>query len=251
MSTRRFPSLTALLLLPILGSSTGCIDDFFNSLSQSSVIVDMFATTHGTPDSQGDLPERNGGQLVFANDQGWEVYLDDAYVTTTALSLHACNGERFDVEMYWGALAENIPEHGDYEVLGVGGVRATEGSYCSLLVEYGPSDGGMDNPDAVGSTVYLAGTAIKGEQMVEFVWKTELAIDVDVDISEVDGGDPFHVGDSEFVSKKLTVAKTYDRFFDGVDFAEVGSLAQADIDALLTDTLNHQTAAFIGTAKPN
>ena len=60
-----------------------------------------------------------------------------------------------------------------------------------------------------------------------------------------------HVGDSEFVSKKLTVAKTYDRFFDGVDFAEVGSLAQADIDALLTDTLNHQTAAFIGTAKPN
>jgi hypothetical protein len=108
----------------------------------------------------------------------------------------------------------------------------------------------MDVADAVGSTVYLAGTALKGDQMVEFVWKTELAIDVDVDISEIDDGAPFHVGNNEFVNKKLTVAKTYDRFFDGVDFADIDSLEQADIDALLTDTLSSQTAAFIGTAKP-
>jgi hypothetical protein len=248
MSLRRLPSLTALLLVPVLGASTGC--DFLDSLSESSVIVDMFATSHGTPDAAGELPERNGQQLVFANDMGWEVFLDEAYVTTTALSLHSCAGERFDVEMYWGALAESIPEHGDYEVLGVGGVRATEGSYCSLRVEYGPAEDGMAQPDAVGSTVYLAGTALKDDQMVEFVWKTELAIDVDVDLSEVDDGAPFRVGASEFVNKKLTVAKTYDRFFDGIDFADIGSLDQADVDALLTDTLDRQTAAFIGTAKP-
>lgn len=248
MSIRRFPALTALLLVPVLGSSAGC--DFLDSLSQSSVIVDMFATSHGTPDSQGELPDRNGPQLVFANDMGWEVYLDDAYVTTTALSLESCSGDRFDVEMYWGPLAEDIPAHGDYELHGVGGVRAMGGSYCSLVVQYGPSEVGMDNPDALGSTVYLAGTAIKDDQTIEFVWKTELAIDVDVDISEIDGGDPFHVGDNEFVSKKLTVAKTYDRFFDGIDFADIDSLGQADIDALLTDTLDQQTAAFVGTTKP-
>jgi hypothetical protein len=248
MSLRRLPLLPALLLAPVLAASTGC--EFLDSLGQSSVIVDVFATSHATPDADGQSPERNGPQLVFVNDMGWDVFLDSAYVTTAALSLHSCSGERFDVEMYWGALAEDIPAHGDYEVVGVGGVRATEGSYCSLAVEYGPAEDGMDVGDAVGSTVYLAGTALKGDQMVEFVWKTELAIDVDVDISEIDDGAPFHIGDSEFVNKKLTVAKTYDRFFDGVDFADIGSLEQADIDALLTDTLGSQTAAFIGTAKP-
>jgi hypothetical protein len=247
MSLRRLP-LTALLLVPVLGASTGC--DFLDSLGQSSVIVDMFATSHGTPDAEGLMPERNGQQLVFANDMGWDIFLDHAYVTTTALSLHSCSGERFDVEMYWGALAEDIPAHGDYEVLGVGGVRANEGSYCSLEVEYGPAEGGLDVAEAIGSTVYLAGTAVKGEQMVDFVWKTELAIAVDVDLAAIDGGEPFQIGDSEFVNKKLTVAKAYDRFFDGVDFAEIDSLGQADIDALLADTLSQQTAAFIGTAKP-
>lgn len=248
MSLRRLPSLTALLLVPVLGATTGC--DFLDSLGESSVIVDVFATSHGTPDSEGELPERNGDQLVFANDMGWDIFLDEAYVTTTALSLHSCSGERFDVEMYWGALAEDMPAHGDYEVLGVGGVRATEGSYCSLKVEYGPAESGMEAAGAAGSTVYLAGKALKDDQMIEFVWRTELAIDVDVDLSEVDGGEPFHVGDSEFVNKKLTVAKTYDRFFDGIDFADIDSLGQADIDALVTDTLSRQTGAFIGTAKP-
>ncbi len=251
MSTRRFPALTALLLVPVLGSSTGCLDEFLNSLGESSSIVDVFATSHATPDSQGEVPERNGEQLLFANDMGWEIFLDEAYVTTTALSLNACDGERFDVEMYWGALAENIPSHADYEVQGVGGVRATSGSYCSMLVEYGPSEAeGMG--DAVGSTVYLAGTAIKADQTIEFVWRTELAVDVDVDLSEVENGEPLHIGTGQtVVNKKLTIAKAYDRFFDGVDFAELDSFSQADVDALLTDTLHRQTAAFLGTAKPN
>lgn len=246
--TRRFPTLTALLLVPVLGSSSGC--EFLDSLTERSAIVDMFTTSHGTPNAEGQVPERNGEQLIFANDMGWEIYLNSAYVTTSALTLVSCAGDRFEVDMYWGALAEDIPEHGDYEALGVGGVRATSGNYCSVLVEYGPFDGeDMDDPAALGSTVFLSGAAVKGDQMVEFTWRTELALEVDVDISEIEAGSPFEIGKNEYVSKKLTVAKAYDGFFEGVDFAE--PLEQADVDALIGDTLQRKTAAFVGTAKPN
>ncbi|MFV8755855.1 hypothetical protein ACNOYE_35330 [Nannocystaceae bacterium ST9] len=234
--------------MPVLGASTGC--DFLDSLTESSAIVDVFATSHATPDAEGNMPERNGEQLVFANDMGWEIYLDEATVTTQSLSLESCDGERFDVEMYWGALAEAIPEHGDYEALGVGGVRASEGSYCSLIVGYGPSDPDDSSGVAAGSTVYLAGTAIKDDVMVEFAWRTELALDVDVDLGGVQDGEPFRIGSNENFSKKLTVAKAYDRFFDGVDFAAIDELGQADIDALVADTLSRQTVAFLGTGKP-
>lgn len=246
--TRRFSTLATLLLVPTLGLSSGC--EFLDSLTESSAIVDVFTTSHGTPDEQGQVPERNGEQLIFTNDMGWEIYLNAAYVTTSGLTLVACDGERFEVDLYWGAMAENIPEHGDYEALGIGGVRATSGSYCSMLVQYAPFDGDdMDEPAALGSTVYLAGTAIQGDQMVEFAWRSEVELEVDVDLAEIDGGNPFEIGKNEYVSKKLTVAKAYDSFFAGIDFAE--PLAQADVDALVTATLESETAAFEGTAKPN
>lgn len=246
--TRRISTLATLLLVPTLGLSSGC--EFLDSLTESSAIVDVFTTSHGTPNEQGQVPERNGEQLIFTNDMGWEIYLNAAYVTTSGVTLVSCAGERFEVDLYWGALAEDIPEHGDYEALGIGGVRATAGNYCSMLVEYAPFEGDdMDEPAALGSTVYLAGTAISGDQMVDFVWRSEVSLEVDVDLAELADGRPFEIGKNEYVSKKLTVAKAYDAFFAGVDFAE--PLAQADVDSLVTATLESGTAAFEGTAKPN
>lgn len=248
MSTPRLP-LAALVFAPTLALVSGC--DLFAALTETSAIVDVFTASHSTPDEQGELPEREGDQLVFTNDMGWEVFVDEAYVTTTAVTLQACDGERFDIEMYWGAFAENLPETGDLEVQGVGAVRANSGTYCSVLVEYGPFEGGdtpMDNPDAIGTTVYIAGKALKDGVIVPFTWKTSVALEVEVDISEVQQGKPFEIRKTEYVSKKLTVAKTYDRFFDGVDFDALGELGQDDIDSLLADTLTHHTQAFAGAS---
>jgi hypothetical protein len=185
------------------------------------------------------MPSHEGDQLVFANDMGWQVFVNEAFVTTSAVTLLSCDGERFDVEMYWGALAENLGITADAEIEGVGGVRADSGTYCELLVEYGPAD------EADGATVLLTGSAVRGDEHIDFTWRSELELDVQVDISDIENGGPFSISTDQHFSKKLTVSKTYNHLFDGVDFSQV--LDQADIDDLLADSLRHATVAFEGT----
>jgi hypothetical protein len=235
-------SLLAALLVPTLALASGC--DFIDQLTQHSGIVDVFTTSHGTPDEAGNMPANNGSQLVFANDMGWQVFVNEGYVTTTAVTLLACDGERYDVEMYWGALAENLGATADAEVEGVGGVRALSGTYCDILVEYGPAET-VDNPAAMGATVYLTGSAVRGDEHIDFTWRTDLELAVEVDISQIEKGGAFSISEDQRFSKKLTVSKTYNHLFDGVDFSE--ALEQADIDDLLADSLRDATVAFEGT----
>lgn len=239
--TRRISTLAA-LLVPTLALATGC--DFLDQLGQHTGIVDVFAASHGTPDEQGNLPTRNGEQLIFVNDMGWEVFVDEAYVTTAGVTLQACDGERFDIELYWGPLAENIGETADSELAGLGGVRADSGTYCELLVEFGPTAEEVANPDAVGTTVYLTGSALKDGQHIDFLWKTSIEVETEIDITTVEAGSPFRISEEQYFAKKLTVSKTYNRFFDGVDFAE--PLTQGDIDALVAASLKDGTIAKLG-----
>lgn len=231
--TRRI-SLLATILVPALALTSGC--DFLDELSQHSGIVDVFTTSHGSPDEQGNMPNRNGEQLVFTNDMGWQVFIDQAYVTTSAVSLVACDGERFDVEMYWGALSENLGETADKELEAAGGVRANSGTYCDLLVEYAPGE---------GATVLFTGSAVRGDEHVDFMWQSDIELEVEVDISDIEAGQPFSISKQQNFSKKLTVSKAYDHFFDGVDFAE--ALDQNEIEDLIADSLRSGTVAFEGT----
>ena len=245
-ASRRPLSLAAALLAPALALTSGC--DLLDQFGQSTAIVDVFATSYGSPDAEGNLPARSGTQLSFVNDMGWTVFINEAYVTTASVALRACDGDRFNVEMYWGALAEPVSDKGDYEVTGLGGARVNTGSYCQLTVEYAPLAVGTSAPAAEGTTVYIQGAAVKDDARVEFEWKTELALEVDVDLSEVAGGQPFRVREGQTVSEKLTVAKSYDSFFAGIDFAGAEDMSQADIDSLLIATLDQDTRAFPGTA---
>ncbi len=237
--TRHNPLLALALLVPTLTMGTGC--ELLDALNERSGIVDVFTTSHGTPDDEGNMPTHNGHQLVFTNDMGWDVFIDQAYVTTSAVTLLGCEGERFEVEMYWGALAEDLGATADTELEGVGGVRATSGDYCDLLVEYGPED-----PNAPETTVLLSGSAVMGDQHIDFTWRSDVSLEAKVDISDIEAGQPFSIAREQYVPKKLTVSKHYDHFFSGVDFSE--ELSQSDIDDLVTDSLRHSTVAFEGTA---
>jgi hypothetical protein len=240
--TRRIPSLSAALLVPTLALAGGC--DFIDQLTERSAIVDVFTTSHGTPDVEGNMPNRTDDQLIFTNDMGWQVFINDAYVTTSAVTLIACDGEHYDVEMYWGALAENVGETADTEVAGVGGVRANSGNYCEVIVAYAPAEDAEDAM-AMGSTVLFTGSAVKGDQHIDFTWRSDVELEVEVDISEIQAGAPFSIGRQEYFSKKLTISKSYNHFFEGIDFAE--PLSQADIESLIADSLREGTVAFEGT----
>lgn len=239
--TARISTLAA-LLVPTLALATGC--DLLDQLTQHTGIVDVFAASHGTPDEQGNLPTRNGEQLIFVNDMGWEIYVDEAYVVTAGVTLQACDGERFDVELYWGPLAEDIGQTADSETAGLGGVRANSGTYCEVLVEYAPMAEEVPNPAAAGTTVYMTGSALKDDQHIDFLWTSTVEVEAEVDITAIEAGKPFRISESQNFSKKLTVSKSYDSFFDGVDFAE--PLTQGDIDALIAASLRDGTIAKVG-----
>ena len=238
--TRRLPLFAALVSTLALG--TGC--DFLAQLSQHTGIVDVFTSSHGTPDEDGNLPARNGQQLIFSNDMGWQIFVDEAYVTTSGVTLQACDGERYDVELYWGPVAEDIAETADRERAGLGGVRANSGTYCQLLVEYAPTAEEVSNPDAVGTTVYMTGSALKDGQHIDFLWTSQVEVETEVDISKLENGTPFRISEEQHFSKKITISKSYDRFFDGVDFAE--ELSQGDVDALIAASLKDGTIAKPG-----
>lgn len=241
MSPKRRFSTILLAVVPTLVATTGC--QLFDVFTETSGVVDVFATSHGSPDDEGNVPDRNSNQIIFVNDMGWEVFIDEAVITTEGVSLERCDGaDNFDVELYWGALAEDLNAAPDFDVTGLGGVRVDSGDYCELLVSFGPGTEGE------GSTVYLAGSAINGDTHVDFVWQSNMAIEATVDISSVEGGKPFNISSSENFSKKLTITKDYTRFFSGVDFS--AELSQAEIDDLVIATLDEDTFAFPGTDAP-
>ena len=75
-----------------------------------------------------------------------------------------------------------------------------------------PAD--MDESEVDGLTVYLEGVAERGDERVPFEIAVEGQADVFVDLGSlrISGEEPFPV--------EVTVTKTYDRFFDGVDFSD-------------------------------
>jgi hypothetical protein len=239
--TRRVPSpaLALALLAPTLVLGSGC--ELLDQLQMRTGIVDVYAGSHATPDEQGNMPSSTSEQLILTNDMGWKVYVDEAYVTTAAVGLRACDGEHYDVELYWGPLSENMRETASGELGSLGGVRAESGNYCDVIVGYAPVADTSSSPDAVGTTVYLRGSAVKDGELVPFAWATALEVEVEIDISTLELGQPFRISREQHFAKKLSVSKSYSSFFAGVDFSD--PLSQADIDSLLVDSLSTGTVA--------
>ena len=97
-----------------------------------------------------------------------------------------------------------------------------------------------------GTTVYMQGGAtLGGDEFVQFELATPDTVVVELDISEIEGpGAPFNVAHREDFPKELLVSKTYDRFFDGIDF---DTYDPAAVEARLPDVLEGQTRVSEGT----
>src|SRR5690606_25576038 len=126
----------------------------------------------------------------------------------------------------------------DLDLLSFASVEVEASSYCGMTVEYGPfvSDAetarmyemGEDADKVRNSTYYFEGVARKGNVAVDFELVGNGTGSVDLDISTVMNGGPLKITADEAFPVELTLSKTYDRFFDGIDFADYDA---ADLDA--------------------
>jgi hypothetical protein len=233
--------LAGLITLP------GC--EFLENLQDiddDGSILSAFAAHHATP-KDGAFPPRNGPPQ-FITDQGWDVLLADAYITTTGLTMHACNdASKASLEMYWGALPEDLNLQ-DLETQPMGGVLLSSGDWCGVTVHYGPfmpggaDDYQMPDPNAIGTSVYIRGLATKDDQSVEFTVSIPEPMDVLIPLTDIASGSPLKVTDQN--EPDMTISKSYDKLFDGIDFA---TASQQEIDDLCLAALADHTFVTLGT----
>lgn len=246
------PAIAALVLL-----TAGC--GAFDRFEDGGATVFVFATHHATPEN-GSFPSRGFVDMprIFENTEGWEVTLLEAYVTISAVSLVGCNGSEHELNMFWGPCPEDLKDE-DLATLTVAGNRVNDGNYCSLRVTYAAYqtpvvDESVDetrhqtptNPAVQGATIYMRGGARLGDgEFTQFELSAPDTIVVDLDLDDIEGeGRALNVAHREDFPKELLVSKTYDRFFDGVDFVNFDpALVQAQLPAILEE----QTRISLGT----
>jgi hypothetical protein len=224
----------------------------FDDVQHDRTLVDVMVTHHATPEN-GSFPDRGGdGEMrVFLTDEGWEIQLLEAIVVTSATTLHECESDSVDLDMYWGAVPEDFSQR-DLDALTLGSAQVESAVFCGLTVHYGPYLPGDDaaprsNEAIDGATVHMKGGATKDGVTVPFEVRVTEAVAVDLDLSLIDHGAPLKVEGTQDFPTELTVAKTYDRFFDGIDFT---SVAQEDLNAHVLAVLTLETRVSLGSVKP-
>lgn len=244
----RRPTLLASTLCLSAMMTSGCgLEDLFNGRTTSTVSV--FTTHGGTPSSPSQYPDygMEGETRVFTNDEGWEVSLFQAYVTTANVRLVPCGKPPVSVEMFWGPCAENYITIEDGETLPLGAVTVDDGQFCAVEVDFAPYivDDTLedhvepDNSEVEGNTIYIIGEARRGDdEQVPFEIITPRGTRAILDLSDIQGGGPLTLDDEEF-PRNLKIVQTYDSFFDGIDFAAASpkDLEDSVLAALEFDTL--------------
>ncbi len=234
-------SRSSLILLAAL--TTGCLD------VGGGELVTVFATHHASPEED-SFPFRGDDMQprVFDLDDGWELTLAESYVTIASTTLVSCSGAEHSLRMFWGPCPEDL-RRADLEVLTVSGLKIPPGDYCELRVEYAPYetpviDGEtmtrhiIPTIDAVeGDSIFLRGKAERGDEIVTFQLENGEDFVVSLDLSEFEGaGNPLTVQRDQDFPTELTVTKTYDRFFDDVDWENFDAgLLEDSIDEILAD----------------
>ncbi|MCH9682657.1 MAG: hypothetical protein K0V04_14575 [Deltaproteobacteria bacterium] len=239
----------------MLASGCGALD----RLEDGGATVFVFATHHATPEN-GGFPSRGEHDMPrqFESDQGWGITLLEAYVTISSVTLIGCNGTERPLKMFWGPCPEDLRDE-DLDTLTVAGNRVNDGDYCTLRIEYSPyqtpviDDEDQEtrhqtptNDSVQGATIYLNGGARMDGDMesVPFELRSTASMIVDLDLSEIEDGRPLNVAHREDFPKELLISKTYDRFFDGIDF---DAFDPAALEQALPGILRDQTRISAGT----
>jgi hypothetical protein len=253
-ASRRRGALAGAMALMML-AGCGALERF----EDGGATVFVFATHHATPEN-GAFPGRGAEDMprVFDTAEGWTVTMLEGYVTISGVALIGCNGREHELDMFWGPCPEDLKEQ-DLATLTVAGKRVPKGDYCTLRVTYAAYETPIvdedheetrhetpSNPAVQGATAYLRGGAQLGEgAFTQFELATAATVVVDLDLGSIEGeGRPLNVAHRESFPKELLVSKSYDRLFDGVDFASFDPAATA---AMLPDALEENTHVSLGT----
>ncbi|MEE9385938.1 MAG: hypothetical protein V3V08_21210 [Nannocystaceae bacterium] len=245
-----------LLLLPIVSATAAC-----NMLEESGGgHVTFYAAHHGTP-REGQFPpdlSPHPDWREFDTDDGWHIKLAEGYVSVGNIALRNCDHGKDLVWMefqHGESAAEDIVGVDDTRAAPLGSIYVPAGSYCALLLDYGhysfpdaadevPPAARPDNASMEGMTVLLHGHATRGEETEFFRWQDRLKLDtLELSLTTLENGGALYIGPREGVTRRITIAKPYDRFLDGVDFSDFD---RGDLEDTVRRVLEKKTWVMLG-----
>jgi hypothetical protein len=250
--TARTVAAAALSFTVLFGSGCDLIEAIQGG-GKGTTLVQLLVTHHATP-QDGTFPSLSVGEAAtFDTDEGWTVSLRTAYITTASATLHECGGAAVEFDAFNGPLPEDMNDE-DLDLLTFAGVEVEANSFCGMTVEYGPFvaddetarayEMGEDANKIRNATYYFEGVARRGDVSVTFELTGTGTAVADLDISTIMNGGPLSISADEAFPVDLTLSKTYDRFFDGVDFS---SFSEEDMDANIMAVLELETRVAFGT----
>ena len=252
--TRGRAAIFTVLTLAV-ATATGC--DFFSISGESR--LQLFASHHGAPDDTGAFPDYgvDDAPRTFTTGEGWEVILEKGVAVIVGARILSCDGAAaIELDTPFGPYPEDFRMQ-DLEVMNIAEGVLDPAEYCTIEVEFGPYTvaalEGVDTPHDVNnpavlenSTVYLRGRATRGDEIVDFEYRTPETAVATLDISTLQDGGPVLVEKSDTCTINLTIVKTYDTLLADVDFATATSEA---IGEALVQTLVDETYAIYGTSQ--
>lgn len=233
-------------------------------LGAQDIRTTIHAGHHGARIEDGTLPDYGAPEKPrnFTNDLGWRISLLDGFVVTTGVKIASCDGETHELPLPFGPLPEYWLDE-DMTVTPFAAMDLPPGSYCQLVVEFGRYRGEVaamaeSEPFPVHSIEYLEGTTIMLTGRAErddgaggvvshfFKLRSEEIVVAALEIDEL-GPDktPWEITGDEAGDKDISVLKTYDQFFKGVDF---DTYDPATLEAALPRLLLENTRVIDKTA---
>lgn len=250
-------ALPAALLLFFLALG-GC--DSGGGSVQEGISVDFHAGQDKTPDADGSVAAQPVGPKSFSTTEGAEVTIYRGYLVLWSATLkNACAQPGFvSVEPSWldwmvapahaHAAADptrlSVPNvinlrNPDRAEVALGVIGPPPGSYCGVTVELLKADadtrGLPQDIDMIGRTLYLEGAyvAAPGEKPVPFTVDTGRSLLPAHRLLAF----PLDLGESNR-SARIVIGIRYDRWFDGVDLAQLDDpLQQAQLFSNVVDSI--------------
>lgn len=240
-----------------IGMVSGCgVDGWIDGLSERSTQVDVFVghTATAIDGVYPDLGEEDEFR-TFPNDLGWMITLVDGFVVTREATIESCDGARRSVDFWRGPVVESLLGS-DSDLLTAGNAELEPGEYCKLHVVYGPYEVEQDadrrtiDVDIEGRTLMMASEAALGDDMIPVDFELRERVEVTLDLSSIDDGQPLTIRGDEHFPLEVSLWKTYDRFFDGIDFGRSDSPGDA-VSRGAAATLQGETRVNLGMMPPS
>lgn len=248
----RHNSLTLVMIFSI--TLSGCGGSGGSSSTEAGISIGISAQPQPSPNSDSSVTALPAGAKIFSNSEDVQIQLTRAYLVVSSITLESnCDSSNFAkldlrsvpraivnliVPVAQAHTAASPTQTGepivldllaaDLEPVDIGDLAPPAGDYCGVTANLSAADddavGLPTDTDMIGKTLHIEGQFLMIETTVPFTLETSVAL-----LPASKSFDAPLMLDATHRSGDVTLEVNYQRWFDGVDMANLDDATQSDI----------------------